>query len=123
MGHQAIGGRCVDAFIVIAGVEIAAELAPVFLHDLRHGLLPHRQQIEPEEYRPQTVFLPDMIGTGAKTLLAAERDAVCIQQVAEKFPAGRGLIAVQAQRRRHPVDGLAGRHGTGHPADAGWHSP
>ena len=102
----------------MADVVVAPEAPPVLPHDLLHGLLLHRQQVEPEEHRPEAVLLADVVGAGAEALLAADGDSAGVEQVAEEFPARGRLETLDPQLGRDPVDRLAGRHGARDPRNA-----
>ncbi len=115
--HQRLGPFRVHCFVIVAGVVVAPVEAPVFAHDLLHGLALDRQQVQPEQDRPETVLLAHVVGAGAKAFLAAQGHPASIQQVAEELPAGGGLEAFHPETRRHPVGGLAGGHGAGDAAD------
>ena len=94
----------------MARIDVAAEAAPVVLHDGLHRLLAHRQDVQPEQHGPQAVLLAHMVRAGAGAFFAAQRAHAGIEQVAEELPAGRGLVAGNAQRLRDAIDRAAGRH-------------
>ena len=88
-------------------------------HDPGDRLAPRRQDVQPQQDRPQAVLLAHVIGAGAEALLAAQGDLARIEQVAEELPAGRRLVAADAERLRDPVGGARGRHGARDPGEAG----
>jgi len=55
------------------------------------------EQRQPEQDCPQPVLFTDMVRAGAGALLAADSGEAGIEQVAEKLPAGRRLIDLDAQ--------------------------
>ena len=55
-----------------------------------------------------------MIRPGAEGFFSAQRNLACIEQVAEKFPAGRRLETGNAEHFRDPIHRLAGRHRARH---------
>ena len=66
----------------MARVVVAAEGLPVIAQDRFDRDAAHRQDVEPEQHGPDAVFLAHVVGAGARTLLAAERDAAGVEQVA-----------------------------------------
>ena len=109
-----MGGATVDRLVVVAGVVVAAEALPVLRHDLGHGTAAAGQDLQPEEYGPETIFLADVVAAGAKAFFAAEGDAARIEQVAEEFPARGGFKAVDPQLLGHHIHSGAGGHRAGH---------
>ena len=89
---------------------MAAKSLPVPVEYLLHRKARCCKQVHPEENSPESVLLAHMVGAGAETLLAAKGDKVCIQQVAEKFPAGRRLVCIESEYLCDLVAGLACRH-------------
>ncbi len=84
-----------------------------------HRLAGNRDEIEPEQHGPQAVLFADVIRAGAIALFPAEGDFAGIEQVAEKLPAGGGLVAGDAQGCGDAIDRGRGGHGarhTGQPA-------
>ncbi len=108
--HDLGADRAVHAFVVVPAVDIAAVPPPVVADDLLDGLLPDGEDVEPEQHGPEAVLLADVIGAGAEALLAAERDAPGIEQIAEELPARRRLVARDVEGLGDTVDGLARRH-------------
>ena len=115
---EAVGGVAGHGFVIVAGVVVAAEAAPVARHHLCHRAAAHRQDLQPEEHRPEAVLLADVVAAGAEALLTAEGDAAGIEQVAEELPARGCLEAGDAQGVGHHVGRGAGGHGAGHAGQA-----
>src|SRR5262249_39797277 len=74
---------------------------------------------EPAQHGPQPILLAQVVRTGAKALLAAQRTQSRIQQIAKEFPPCRGLIAAQASRRGDAVDSRTGGHRAGYAGQPG----
>ena len=91
----------------------------MLLRDVAHALSAHGQDVQPQQHRPDAVFLAHVAGAGACTFFTAQRDLARVEQVAEVLPAGRRLEAGHAQRARHPVDRTAGGHRARDAGDAG----
>ena len=113
-----MGGLAGNGLVVVAGVVVAAETAPVVGHDRCHRGALAGQDLQPEQHCPEAVLLADVIGTRAEALLTAEGDAAGIEQVAEELPAGGGLETGDTQLLGYHVDGGAGGHRAGHPGQA-----
>ena len=88
-------------------------------HDIGDALAAHGQDVQPEENRPKAVLFAHMVGAGAGTFLAADGGQAGIEQVAEEFPAGRGLVHADAELFGDAVGGARGRHRAGDAGDAG----
>ena len=84
--------------------------------DVDDRLAAHGENVEPQEDGPETVLLADMVRAGAGAFLAAERRLAGVQEIAEELPAGRRLVAADAELFGDAVGGGAGRHRAG---DAG----
>ena len=110
MVDQPGGALRVQALVIVPSIEMAAEALPMIGDDRRGWLAPHREDVEPEQHRPNAVLLADMIGAGAGALFAAQRDAAGIEQRAKIFPARRRLVAVDPERLGDAIDSAAGRH-------------
>ena len=80
-------------------------------HDRSNALLPHGQNVEPEQNGPDAILFAHMVGPGARAFLTADGRHAGVQKVAEEFPAGRRFIERRAQLFRDPVGCAAGRHG------------
>jgi hypothetical protein len=72
--------------------------------------LPHGQDVQPQQHRPEPVLFAHMVGPGAEAFLAADRGAAGVQQVAEELPPGRRLEVADPQRMRPPGRRRRGRH-------------
>ena len=118
MGDQPVGGLAVHALIVVARVVIAAVVGPVRGDDVPDALAAGGEDVEPEQHRPEAVLLAHMVRAGAGALLAADRGKPGVEQVAEEFPAGRGLEEADAELFRHPVGRAGGRHRAGDALEA-----
>ena len=57
--------------------------------DLLHALSARRKDAQPQQHSPDAVLFAHMIAACACALLAAQRDAPGIEQIAKEFPAGR----------------------------------
>ena len=68
------------------------------------------EDVEPEQHRPEPVLLADMVGAGARALLAAQRGEAGVEQIAEELPTRRRLEALDAELGGDAVRGGAGRH-------------
>ena len=86
---------------------------PVAAHDVRHAATAHREDLQPEQHGPKTVFFTHVVAAGPETFFAAERDATGIQEISEELPAGWCLEAFNAQFLRHHINSGAGWHGAG----------
>ncbi len=117
VSHQLRRNIGIDGFIVVASVIIAPETCPMVVRDCLHTFLAHRQNVEPEQNGPQTIFFAHMVGAGAGAFLAADRHLAAVEKIAEEFPAGRGFIHADTEFFRHAVGGGARRHGTGNALD------
>ncbi len=95
------------------GVIVAAVLRPVIAHDFSHACLAHREDVEPQQNRPDPVLLAHMARSGPGTFLAADADLVGIQQRAEEFPSSRRFKTGDALRFGDLVGSSAGRHRAG----------
>src|SRR6185437_774618 len=116
VADQLAGNGAVDLLIIVAGIVVAAIGRPVVLDDGVDILPARREDVEPQQDRPQAVFLAHVVGAGAGAFLAADGNPAGVEQVAEEFPASRRLVHFNAELFRHTVGGGAGRHG---PGDAG----
>ena len=103
----------------MARIIVAAIICPVLRQNLRHRLLAHRQNVQPQQNRPQPVLFADMIRPGAETFLATDGRPPGIQQVAKEFPPGRGFKRCNPQPFGNPVSGSRGRHRPRHPLQPG----
>ena len=88
-------------------------------HDVEHRLPAHCEDVQPEQHGPEAVLFPDVVGAGAGALLAAQRRHAGIEQVAEELPAGRCLVAGDAEPFRDPIGSGARRHGSRDAFEAG----
>ena len=61
VGDQAVRGRTVYAFVVMARVVVAALGLSVLAHDLLDGLAAYREDVEPEPHGPGAVLLAPVI--------------------------------------------------------------
>ena len=91
-------------------INTASEFCPMFANNLFHRLAPDRQNIKPEQNRPQPVFLANVIRTCTETFLAAESNAFVIEKVAKEFPTGRSFVVINSQLARNVVQRLTGDH-------------
>ena len=107
---ETMGGVAGDRLIVVAGVVVWAEMAPVLRHDPAHRLPPPGQDLQPEQHRPEAVLLADLVAAGAEALLAAEGDATGIEHVAKEFPTRRRFEAGDAQLLGHHIGAVVVRH-------------
>mmetsp|Transcript_13698 Transcript_13698/g.44661 ORF Transcript_13698/g.44661 Transcript_13698/m.44661 type:complete len:287 (-) Transcript_13698:64-924(-) len=106
-----VGLDGVDAFKVVADVEVPSEAAPVVLDEFGDGLGRRRgERREPGEDGPEAVFFSDVVGGGAEGFLAAEEGRVLVHQVPEELPAGRHFEARDAQGLGDAVEGFRRRH-------------
>ena len=130
---QSVRLRSLHPLVVIAGVVVSAELAPVVHGDVLHAdqrlalLVPlyasllalvatghHRQ---PAQDREDAVLLADVVGAQAEALLSAQEGVVAllpelraVHQVAEELPAGRHLVGLHAASGAHHVQRRGGGH-------------
>ncbi len=118
MAHHALCRLIGQALVVVARIHVATVARPVLAHDFFHRLLAHREDVQPEQHRPQSVFFAHVIRAGAKAFLAAQGHFSRIHQVAEKLPAGGRFKAGNVQGLRHAIHRRAGRHRTRHAGQA-----
>ncbi len=82
----------------------------MFPCDRGDALLPRGQDVEPQKNSPHTVLFAHMVRAGAGAFLAADRRHAGIEKVAEEFPAGRGLVELDAEPFGNAIGGAAGGH-------------
>src|SRR5476649_2406370 len=117
--HQLSGRGTGNAFVIVARIIIAAEVRPMFVDQLRDRLAGGGQQVKPEQHRPHAILFADVVRAGAVALLAAQRGLASVEQVAEELPAGRRLVAGDAEFLGDVVGRARGRHRTGDAFQAG----
>src|SRR5215471_2776562 len=61
----------VDLLVVVTRIVVAAMDGPVITHDLRNAPALRGQDIEPDQDRPQPIFLAYVVRSGAGALLSA----------------------------------------------------
>ena len=109
-----MGGFAGNGFVVVTGVVVATEAAPVFRHDLGNAAASLGQDLQPEQHGPESVFLAHVVAAGAETFFTAKGDLTRIQQVAEELPTGGSFKAVDAQFFCDHIHCGAGGHGAGY---------
>ena len=102
----------------MAAIIIAAIDLPVLFDNIGNALFAHRQNIQPEQHRPEAVLFAHMVGARARAFLTADGGHIGVKQIAEKFPAGGRLEHADAEFGGHAVGGGAGGHGTGNALQA-----
>ena len=95
----------------MARIVVAAVGRPVLPDDVEGALAANGEDVQPQQHRPETVLLADMVRTGAGAFLAADRRHAGVEQIAEELPAGRRLVHADAELFRDTVGRAAGRHG------------
>eukprot|EP00754_Rhynchopus_humris_P015547 Rhum_TRINITY_DN14453_c0_g3::Rhum_TRINITY_DN14453_c0_g3_i1::g.87973::m.87973 len=124
-GHDLVRLLLVHSLVVVAGVVVASEGAPVLFRDLLHAhkrlarLVLRCEDLQPREHRPHAVLLAHVVGPRPERLLAAQerrvagacREVAGVHQVAEELPARRRLEALDALRLSHAVERARRRHG------------
>jgi len=115
-----IGFCCVEILIIISSVVVSSIGLPVVLNDVSDGnelllwiLVLGGQDLEPCEDCPDTIFLSDVVGSCAETLLTTNLNLVGIEKVSEEFPASWGLIATDIELFADHVYGSRGWHASG----------
>ena len=79
------------------------------------GLLLDRQNVEPEQHGPQTIFFANVVRARAKALFAAESGFIRIEQITKKLPAGGRFVAFDAELLSDAIGRLAGGHRSRYP--------
>src|SRR5439155_23972901 len=99
-------------------IIVAPVVRPVLLNDVLDGFFSGSKNIQPEEHRPDTVLLSNVIPAGSETLLTAKRRHIRVHEIAEELPAGRRFVAFQTELFLHPVSSSAGGHRASDAGDA-----
>mmetsp|Transcript_138967 Transcript_138967/g.241652 ORF Transcript_138967/g.241652 Transcript_138967/m.241652 type:complete len:418 (+) Transcript_138967:557-1810(+) len=127
--HHLLGLRLVNTLVVVSGIVVTAIRFPVLVCNVLHGdnftcrfgLL--GQNLEPGKHSPHTILLAHVVGTSSERLFTANEGCVsllvreivsaAVHQIAEEFPAGGHLEAIDTPLGSHDVQSTRGRHRTG----------
>ena len=109
--HQFVGSFCINLFIVMAGIIVAAIARPVLLDDIHNALPALGQNIKPQQNSPEAILLAHMVGAGSRAFFTAERDHAGVQEVSEKFPSRGRFKTFDAEFCGNPVHRATCGHG------------